>query len=63
MKLSYKQFGISTSVAFAVVLSMPTILQAQTTEVDTPRNETLIVDMLGGTLSTPEMMNPYIPER
>jgi len=61
MKLSYKQFGISTSVAFAVVLSMPTILQAQTTEVDTPRNETLIVDMLGGTLSTPEMMNPYIP--
>lgn len=34
---------------------------AQTTEVGTPRAETLIVDMLGGTLAAPEMMNPYLP--
>lgn len=34
---------------------------AQTTEVGTPRTETLIVDMLGGTITSPELMNPFVP--
>lgn len=43
------------------VLLFSTSSTAQTTEVGTPRNETLIVDILGGKIASPEMMNPYLP--
>lgn len=33
---------------------------AQMTEVGTPRAETLIVDMLNGTVTNPQQMNPYL---
>jgi len=51
---------LSTAVALTASLSLSTGVFAQTTEVGTPRDQTLIVDMLGGTISSPELMNPYI---
>lgn len=61
--MSIKLKGIRGAVAgvlFAALMSSTSVV-AQTTEVGTPRAETLIVDMLTGTLSAPEMMNPYQP--
>lgn len=50
--------------AIAVVLGglamAPDRVSAQTTEVGTERKETIIVDMLGGTITNPEQMNPYL---
>ena len=43
----------------ALVL-MPLSALAEKTEVGTERTETLIVDMLGGTISSPTQMNPYL---
>ena len=43
----------------ALVLT-PLSALAEKTEVGTERTETLIVDMLGGTISSPTQMNPYL---
>ena len=47
--------------ALATGLIISSGVSAQETEVGTPRNETLIVDMLAGTLTSPEQMNPHLP--
>lgn len=54
-----KSLGIAAIVA-GLFITEPAPLAAQTTEVGTDRKETIIVDMLNGTLTNPTQMNPYL---
>ncbi len=56
--IQHKLFGLAIA-AGVIGLVMQAPAAAQTTEVGTPRAETLIVDQLGGTVTSPFKANPY----
>jgi peptide/nickel transport system substrate-binding protein len=51
----------STATASATTTAATTVGDGKMTDVGTPRNQTLIVDILSGKTADPDLVNPYVP--